>query len=96
MGGDARVETPEAACSIAMARVSASRDFPASIIAYCDTLPADGRPNDLYVLALHSKRECEGICSTNMGWFAAQKAPGRVFGWDVAEGKIGSPIMPTP
>lgn len=94
--GDARVETPEAACTIVKARVSASRNFPTSIIASCDTIPADASPKNLYVLALHSKRKCEGICSTNMGWFAVQKATGLVFEWDGAEGKQGLPIIPTP
>ena len=45
-----------------------------------------------YVLALHSRRDCDGICSTNMGWFAVEKATGRVFNWDVAEWKLGPPI----
>jgi hypothetical protein len=62
-----------------------------STIAFCDH--ADSPPG-YYVLALHSNRHCEGICSTNMGWFAVQKASGRIFEWDVGEQKLGSPIKP--
>lgn len=93
---DAPVKTPEVACDVVKARVSASRHFPTSAIAFCDSVSADSSPKNLYLLALHSKRECEGICSTNIGWFAVQKTTGRVFEWDVAEWKLGSPVKPTP
>ena len=92
----APVETAEAACDVVKDRVSASRHFPRSVIAFCDTKLAGSSPKDLYVLALHSKRKCEGICSTNMGWFAVQKATGRVFEWDVAEDRLGPPIKVQP
>lgn len=93
---DARVATAEAACAVVKARVSADRHISTSAIAFCDTISADRSPRDLYVLALRSKRECDGICSNNMGWFAVQKTTGRVFEWDVAEWKLGSPVKPTP
>ena len=48
------------------------------------------------VLALHSSRHCEGICSTNMGWFSVQKATGRVLEWDMAEEGLGSPVKAYP
>jgi hypothetical protein len=93
---DVGVKTAEAACDAVKARVSASRHFPTSIIAFCDTISERDSPKNLYVLALHSKRECDGICSTNMGWFAVQKTTGRVFEWNVAEWKLGSLVKPTP
>ena len=49
-------------------------------------------PRGYYVMALHSRRECDGICSTNMGWFAIRRSSGRVFEWDVADMKIGKPL----
>ena len=74
------------------ARVSAKREFSISAIAFCDIIPEASSPMNYYVLALHSRRDCDGICSTNMGWFAVEKATGRVFNWDVAEWKLGPPI----
>jgi hypothetical protein len=72
-------------------RVSATGHFPISIIAFCDVIPEGSSPVGYYVFALHSKRACEGICSSNMGWFAVQKTTGRIFEWDV-EGKLGPPL----
>jgi hypothetical protein len=31
-----------------------------------------------------------------MGWFAVQKATGRVFEWDVAELRLGPPVRILP
>lgn len=86
------VMTEDAACNSVKARVAAVRHFEVSIIASCDLIVEDAQPEGLYVLALHSNRKCEGICSTNIGWFAIQKATGRVFEWDVADWKLGRPI----
>lgn len=83
------VNSKSAACSIAKNRVSAKRRFPLSKVASCDVLSAENSPRGFYVLALHSIRKCSGICSTNMGWFAVEKATAQVFEWDVTEQKIG-------
>ena len=88
----APVATANAACDQTKAFVLARGDFPVSAIAFCDTVSPDSSPKGYYVLALHSRRDCDGICSTNMGWFAVQKATGRVFEWDVAEQKLGPPF----
>jgi hypothetical protein len=56
----------------------------------CERVKA--RVSAVKVLALHSNRHCDGICSTNMGWFAVDKRTGRVFDWDVAEMKLGQPV----
>ena len=90
----ARIKTSEAACEWVKARVSASRHFPKSAIAYCDTIPVNRSPKSVYVLQLHSKRECEGICSSSMGWYAVQKTTGRVFEWNVADWRLASPVGP--
>ena len=86
------VRTERAACNVVKTRVAAVRGFPTSSVAYCDVIPPDGSPAGLYVLALHSNRRCDGICSTTMGWFAVQRATGRVFEWDVAEDRLGPPV----
>lgn len=91
-GNAAAVKTAKAACDVVKAKVSASGHFPISVIAFCDMIVESESPKAYYVLALHSTRQCEGICSTNMGWFAVQKATGRVFEWDVAEEKLGPSV----
>lgn len=87
--GAAPVKTAKAACTLAKARAAALGRFPVSAIAFCDIIPADSSPNGYYVMALHGRRHCGGICSTNMGWFAVEKATGRLFEWDVGEQKLG-------
>ena len=86
------MNTAKAACRTVKVRVSASGHFPISVIAFCDILAEPDSPKGYYVLALHSRRDdCGGdICgSTHMGWFAVQKATGRVFEWDGVEEKVG-------
>jgi hypothetical protein len=95
-GNTAAVSKAKTACEIVKAQVSASRHFPISVIAFCDIIPARSSPKAYYVLALHSRRQCEGICSTNMGWFAVQKLTGRVFEWDMAEEKPGPRVKVSP
>ena len=89
----APVRTEKAACDRVKTRIAAIRHFPVSVVAFCD-IGANNSPKGFYVLALHSNRRCEGICSTNMGWFAVQKRTGRVFEWDVAEMRLGPPVGP--
>src|SRR3954447_12518405 len=88
----APVRAAKAACERVKTRVSAVEHFPLSIVAFCDPIREADSPRGFYVLALHSNRHCDGICSTNMGWFAVEKRTGRVFEWDVAEMKLGQPI----
>ena len=86
----------KAACKVAKAVVAARDHFPVSEIAFCDPLIPAEQPKGLYVLGLHGKRDdCGGdVCSTLMGWFAVQKATGRVFEWDFTDfpGKLGKPV----
>lgn len=82
----------KAACDLTKARVAERGHFPVSAIAFCDITVSDSRPKGFYVLALHSTRKCDGICSTHMGWFAVEKATGRVFEWDMVEDKLGQQV----
>lgn len=91
-GNAAVVKTANAACQAVKTQVSAARHFPVSAIAFCDIIREQDSPKAYYVLALHSTRQCEGICSTHMGWFAVQKSTGRVFEWDEAEEKLGASV----
>jgi hypothetical protein len=93
----ATVTTEKAACHVAKARVAVRGHFPVSAIAFCDFIVSDAQPKGFYVLGLHGKRDdCGGeVCgSTLMGWFAVQKATGRVFEWDFTDfpGKLGEPV----
>jgi len=90
----APVHSEKAACDRVKARASAVQRFPVSLVASCDPIGQRDSPKGFYVLALHSNRQCDGICSSNMGWFAVEKATGRVFEWDVAEMKLGRPLSP--
>jgi hypothetical protein len=90
------VVSSEGACSLASVVVSNRLGIARSRIAGCDVIPADQTPNEFYVLAVHSDRRCEDMCSTNLGWFAVHKESGRVFDWDVAEWKLGAPVIGAP
>jgi hypothetical protein len=90
--GVLKVATEEAACNSVKARVATVEHFDVSVIAFCDFIVKEEQPAGFYVLALHSRRDCDGICSTNMGWFAIEKATGRVFEWDVADCQLGRVI----
>ena len=90
---DARpTRTVDAACSRAKARFHASSGFPPGRIAFCDFLSRSDSPRGFYVLALHSTRRCDAICSTNLGWFAVERRSGRVYVWNVAEARLGRPL----
>ncbi|WP_143007368.1 hypothetical protein [Brevundimonas sp. 374] len=80
------------ACELAKRRTTDSHRFPAASAAFCDHVAAEFNPAGYYVLSLHSDRDCDGICSTNLGWFAVQRSTGEVFDWDMAESKLGSPV----
>ncbi|MDZ4363028.1 hypothetical protein [Brevundimonas sp.] len=87
------VSNEAAACDLVKTRVTESHRLPGSSrIAFCDRIPAADVPSEFYVLALHSDRKCEGICSTHLGWFAVQKSTSTVFDWNVAEWQLGQPV----
>jgi len=42
-----------------------------------------------YVIALRLHRQCEGICSNLMGWFAVNRLTAVIHEYDVAELRVG-------
>jgi len=87
------VRNPQAAFDRVKVQVAARYKVEVRKIAFCDMLSRNGSPKGYYVMALHGRRpDCDGICSTNMGWFAIRKSTGRVFEWDVSDMKIGQPL----
>ena len=84
------VGSAEAACVVATARVTAQNGLPTSHVAFCDDLAEVDSPAGYYVMALRAKCSEEICGSTNMGWFAVQKATGDVFEVDdVTDWKLG-------
>lgn len=88
------VSSGKTACALAKSRFIARDHFPASRIGSCEVLSPRDSPRGFYVLVLRSNRKCDGICSTLLGWFAVEKATGRVFDWDVAEDRPGVELRP--
>jgi hypothetical protein len=89
----APVTTAKSACAVVKAHIVSRWHIPMRAIAFCDVIPSDSSPHAFYVMALHGKRrDCTGICSTNMGWFAVRKTTGQVFEWDMAEQRPGLPL----
>jgi len=87
------VRTAEEACRAVKVQFSARHHVPISTIAFCDVIPAARRSSEYYILALQGRRaDCDGICSTNTGWFAVHKKSGRVFEWNMASDKLGHAI----
>lgn len=86
----AAVRDAEVACAKATALVTAERGLPISHVAYCDRITEADAPSGYYVLALRAQCS-EDLCgSTNMGWFAVQKATADVFEVDdVTDWKLG-------
>lgn len=82
-----RVSSEPEACE----RVKASFADPAARarITACDHVMPDTNPPGFYVMSVQSDRQCDGICSRNMGWFAVRRSTGEVFEWDVAEMTLG-------
>ncbi|MET4683381.1 hypothetical protein [Brevundimonas faecalis] len=84
------VSSAEAACAVATARVTAQRGLEPSHVAFCDDISEGDTPAGYYVTALRAHCS-EDLCgSTNMGWFAVQKATGEVFEVeDVTDWRLG-------
>ena len=83
------VRSAEAACVVATARVTAQSGLPTSHVAFCDDIAEADSPAGYYVMALRAHCSEELCGSTNMGWFAVQKA-GDVFEVDdVTDWKLG-------
>lgn len=80
------IKSENAACARLKAVFIARYRVRPSLIDYCDRI--DG-PRAFYVIVLHSRRDCDSICSTIMGWYAVEKTSGRIFEWDPVDDKVG-------
>ncbi len=84
--------TEDTACTLVKAHVAAVSDGTIAQDLFYDRALGAGVPADYHVLALRSRRDCQGICSTSMGWFAVDKVDGRLFAWDVGEMRVGQAL----
>ena len=89
-----RVANDAQACVAAKNAFTKHSGFPAARITLCDHIGPARNPPGYFVMALHSDRECDSICSTNLGWFAVRKSTGEVFDWDVAQWVLGQAVEP--
>jgi len=87
------VRSKASACSAIKNRVSSAHRIQIKIIAFCDVVSLRNSPRGFYIMAIHSNRECDGICSTLMGWYAINRVNGRIFEWSVADQKIGPEVV---
>ena len=90
------VRTEAQACSVVQKLVATASGLPPTgpkgMGWFCDHLD----PQDKwFVLALRSNRKCEGICSNLMGWYAVNKASGKVHEYNVANLEVGAVIEET-
>mgnify|MGYP000905521450 FL=1 len=88
------VGSAQEACTLVKARFTVRSNFPMSRIGSCDFIPTTDSPRGFYVLSLQSTRQCEGICSTLLGWFAVELQSGRVFNWNVGQWELGAELSP--
>jgi len=87
------VRSKASACAAIKNRVSSAHQIPIEMIAFCDVVSLRDSPRGFYIMAIHSNRECDGICSTLMGWYAINRANGRIFEWRVADQQIGPEVV---
>jgi len=90
-----RIANEESACDAV--RHTASRDI--GLRSRSDPnkwwCAASGIRSEFLVLALRSGGACEPpgtTCSTLIGYFAVRQSDGTVYGWDIAEDKLGERI----
>lgn len=90
------VTSAQSACAVATARVTFERHLPLSHVASCEDIEEADSPDGYYVLALFAYCKEELCGSTNMGWFAVNRATGEVFEVaDVADWKLGRRLEPS-
>jgi hypothetical protein len=86
--------TQQDACTLLQKRISKVRGLPESgpigMGWFCDF--SDLGNKHWYVIALRSNRQCEGICSNLMGWYAVNRVSGSIHQYDMAELKVGSKL----
>ena len=86
--------TQQDACTLLQKRISKVMKIPEGgpigMGWFCDFSTLEDK--HWYVIALRSNRQCEGICSNLMGWYAVNRVSGSIHQYDVAELKVGSKI----
>lgn len=83
----------ERACSILRERVAVHDNVPTAIAQSTWSCYISSNSDAHWVvIGLHSNRQCEGICSSLLGWYAVDRTTGTVHGFDVAEMEVGPPI----
>jgi len=84
----------DTACSILKKRIAKLDSLPESgpvgMGWYCDFATFEDKR--WFVIALRSNRQCEGICSNLMGWFAIDRRTGSVHDFDVANLEVGTEL----
>ena len=89
--------TERHACAVLQRRIAKIDGVPVSGPAgigwFCDFSTLGNE--DWYVIALRSKRRCEGICSNLMGWYAVNRRTGSVHTYDMADPHVGPPVKKT-
>jgi hypothetical protein len=86
--------TQQSACDLLKQRVAKLNALTASDTAragwFCDfTTYKDTR---WYLIALRSNRQCEGICSNLVGWYAVDRRNGSVHDFDMARYEVGAKL----
>ena len=94
-GPPAAILTQQDACSLLKKRIAKLENLLESGPAaaggwFCDFSTSED--NQWYVIALRSNRQCEGICSNLMGWYAVNRSSGSVHRYDVAELRVGAEV----
>jgi hypothetical protein len=86
--------TQSEACAVLKERVSKVDGIPESGPIgtgwFCDFSRLSDR--QWFVVALRSNRQCEGICSNLMGWYAVNRGTGAVHEYDVADLRVGAKL----
>ena len=57
---------------------------------FCDTSTQSNE--QWFVIALRSNRECEGISSNLMGWYAVDRRSGAIHDYNAADMEVGAPL----
>jgi hypothetical protein len=86
--------TQSKACAVLKTRVSKvdgiPENGPIGVGWFCDFSRLSDR--QWFVVALRSNRQCEGICSNLMGWYAVNRGTGAVHQYDAADLRVGAKL----
>lgn len=87
----------DAACAIvrkhAAKEASLPETGPVGIGWFCEFVGFDDRRDETwFLIALRSNRQCDGICSNLMGWYAVKRANAALHEFDMGKSEIGREI----